>query len=204
VRVNPHVYPVSSFRLREWQVPRSILDHARQSLGIGGVCAVIPFDGAGDDLVYMRTLLAIAAGSAGVVYRMPEKTSLEEVKRLQAVLEDRLLVLRGSLPVWDAAECIGAVKSSDPSVGGWLMQMGPRRLAIILVDSTTKPKERRVEVPVNLPEGLRPQRVLDVDGEPIQTFTGEEKAFDFTLTAFKDGAVIFIELAKPSGIKDEF
>ncbi len=57
---------------------------------------------------------------------------------------------------------------------------------------------------MNLPEGLRPQRILGLDGNELQALTGKEKAFEFTIPKFLDGTVIFLELAKPGGNHEEF
>ena len=123
---------------------------------------------------------------------------------MKTTLENYLVDFKGSLPVWDGAEVISRMNVSDQMVGGWLMQMGPQRMAAVLVDSGQGQRERDVKANVALPSGLRVQRVLDIQGREIQTLQGDEKGLEFSVSKFKTGAVIFIELLKPAGLIDAF
>jgi len=204
IRVNAYPYEVPGSETHDFSEARKILEDARASAGTGNVHAVIPVDSANDDRILPRTLLAISAGCSGVLYRLPDHKDPDDLKKIAAHIQDELQPVRETMPLWDCVETVSPVISKDTSVGGWLVQMGPRRLAVILLASSITPVGKSNVISFNLPEGAVAQRVLTFDGKELSKLQGNEKRLELTLDRFKGGTVIFIELAKPAANAYEF
>jgi len=203
IAINPWSMPLPYHLRRDIKDPKTLLDSVRAGVGTGRVYAIVPVDSPDDERVISRTLLAIVAGCSGVSFRMPTD-NLELAERCREALEERMNRFKPVLPLWDNVEPLSAIKTNEPSVAGWLMQMGPRRLSIILIDTAEVIRDRDVTLAFALPEGLHAQRILDFGGEEISRPEKTENKLGMTLSKFRDSAILFIELGKPGGSNDAF
>ena len=189
VRLNPFAFNLGD-RERDLREPERLLGIARAATGGGGVIALVPVAAVDDPLVWSRTLLAMAQGGGAVHYR-------EGVAGAIASVVEPLRRLQATLPLWTAAESIGRVPLADESAEAWLTQLGPRRLAVVVIDRASALAPRELVIDLQLPRGLRAQRMLDLAGEEVVSLPHLPNQMKLTLPEFHDATILYLELDQP-------
>ncbi len=173
--------------------PSRLLSRLNHAMGPGRSIAAVPIDGRSANLVWSRTLLALAHGCRGVHF-MTSATQRER-QRLQLIVEDQVHALKDSLSLWDGSVPLGEVETGSLEIGAWLVRLQPTRLALVVVRGDAPDDfTGKVQFSCALPDGVRVSRAVDLAGADVLRFATPKTEFAVDIPDVKNGLIWYLDV----------